>query len=97
MSDEFNKSELIELLREEGHGNISRGNGIPRLIAALEDEEDPEPCPLEGRRSTMEKHIRRNWTRIRTQLPRCNGKCTVFGCPDAIVIGCWLRFKDEII
>jgi hypothetical protein len=97
MPDEFNKSELLELLRQDGQGNISRANGIPRLIEALEGEASAVPCPLEDRRRSMEKHIERNWRRIRTQLPRCNGKCTKFGCPDAIVIGCWLRFKDEII
>jgi hypothetical protein len=97
MSHELNKTELIAILRNEGFGNISRANGIPRLTSALEGDEEAQPCPLEERRTKMERHIRRNWTRIRTQLPYCNGKCTQFGCPDAVVVGCWLRFKDEII
>lgn len=98
MSEEdLNKTELIEILREEGHGNKSRTNGIPRLLRAVDGRDTAEECPLDMQRKTMEKHIQRNWRRIRTQLPRCTGKCTTFGCPDTIVVGCWLRFQSEII
>lgn len=97
MPDDLNKTELISILREEGFGNKSRENGIDRLTSVLHGEGEARDCPLEPRRAAMQKHIQRNWTRIRTQLPHCNGKCLTFGCPDAIVTGCWLRFKDEII
>jgi hypothetical protein len=93
----LNKSELLQILREEGFGNKSRANGIERLVSTLEGDGDARECPLEARRTSMQKHIQKNWTRIRTQLPHCNGKCQSFGCPDAVVTGCWLRFKDEII
>jgi hypothetical protein len=97
MSHEMNRTELIELLREDGLGNVSRANKMDLLEIALDTDVDLEQCPLEERRASMQRHIKRNWRRIRTQLPRCNGKCETFGCPDAIVIGCWFRFKDEIL
>ena len=97
MSYEINKSELVELLREDGLGSVSRANSRDLLEEALDDDVELEECPLEERRTSMQRHIKRNWRRIRTQLPRCNGKCETFGCPDAIVIGCWFRFKDEIL
>lgn len=93
----LNKSEAIDLLREEQRVNKSRANGVQHLIGELEGESRASDCPLEPRRLKMERHIQKYWTRIRTQLPHCNGKCTTFGCPDGIVVGCWLRFKDEIL
>lgn len=95
--DDVNKSELVELAREEGLGNLSRGNSRSTLLDVLIGGEIPDPCPLEERRETMAKHIERNWRRIRTQLPQCDGTCVTFGCPDAIVLGCWLKFSNEIL
>jgi hypothetical protein len=95
--DNINKSELIALARAEGMGNLSRRNSRETVLNSLEGEGDPEPCPLEENRETMERHIKRNWRRIRTQLPACDGTCTTFGCPDAVVLGCWLKFKREIL
>lgn len=95
--DDTNKSELIQISREEGLGNLSRGNSSAALMDALMGEDAPQSCPLEEQRETMERHIKRNWRRIRTQLPACDGTCTTFGCPDTIVLGCWLKFRNEIL
>lgn len=95
--DEINKSELVELAREDGLGNLSRGNPSASLLEALEGGDVPENCRLDEQRETMQRHIKRNWRRIRTQLPTCNGTCTTFGCPDAVVLGCWLKFRNEIL
>jgi hypothetical protein len=95
--DDINKSELIQVAREEGLGNLSRANSREALLDALEGGDIPQECRLEEQRDTMERHIKRNWRRIRTQLPTCDGTCTTFGCPDAIVLGCWLKFRNEIL
>jgi|SaaInlStandDraft_5_1057022.scaffolds.fasta_scaffold00033_22 hypothetical protein len=97
MGDEINKSELIDIAREEGLGNLSRGSSSAAVLDALEGGEVPENCRLDEHRETMERHIKRNWRRIRTQLPTCDGTCVTFGCPDTIVLGCWAKFRNEIL
>jgi hypothetical protein len=95
--DSVNLTELIELCREAGLGNFSRGDGREALYAALEDDVLPEDCPLDEKRVLMENHIKKNYRRLRTQLPGCSGKCITHGCPDLIVQRCWVGFKDDMI
>lgn len=95
--DALNLTELIALCRQAQLGNLGRHLSREELYAALEDEIFPGDCPLEERRDLMQAHITKNYRRLRTQLPGCDGKCTTFGCPDIIVQRCWLGFKDDMI
>lgn len=95
--DEVNLSELIELCRSAGLGNYGRDTPREDLYAALEDEGEFDPCPLDEKRERLEAHIQKNYRRLRTQLPGCNGKCVSYGCPDLIVQRCWMSSKDDML
>jgi hypothetical protein len=96
----LNKSELIQMARAAGLGNIGRNNSDEEIIEALVEATSPEEvpsCPLEGKRKKMEAHIMRNKRRLMSQLPNCTGQCTTFGCPDLIVMRCWGGFHNDIL
>lgn len=93
----MNLTELIELCREAGHGNFGKHTSREELYTALEEDILPEDCPLDQKRELMQVHIKKNYRRLRTQLPGCTGKCVTFGCPDLVVQGCWVGFKDDMI
>lgn len=83
----MNTTELVQLAREAGLGNLPRDRDV--LIRALIEDVADETCPLEEKRVALQRHIARDYARLRTQLPGCNGKCVSFGCPDLIVQRCW--------
>jgi len=96
MKNDVNRTEIASICREEGLGNVERmSDRIYDVVMGMDDEDIP--CPLEEHRSTMERHIQRNFRRLRTQLPGCNGRCTTYGCPELIVIRCWQAMKSDII
>ena len=96
--EDLNRTELIEILRELDLGNVSRLAPRTEIQRALDgEEESPTVCPLDEHRHAMERHIQKNFRRLRTQLPGCNGKCVSYGCPEGIVVRCWLAFKDDVI
>ena len=95
---EINRTELVELARELGAGNLSKLSSREQIYDVIDGlSEEGTPCPLEEHRTTMERHIQRNFRRLRTQLPGCTGKCRTYGCPDGIVLRCWMAFKDDVI
>lgn len=95
--DPINKSELIEMCRTAQLGNFGRNSSREELYRALEDGICPDSCPLEEKRELMETHIKKNFRRIRTQLPGCNGTCVSYGCPDIIVQKCWENMKNDML
>ena len=97
MSDELNRTELQSILRDLEKQNAFREAPRAKLVAALDGVEDVPNCPLDPHRIEMERHIQKNYRRLRTQLPGCDGRCTTFGCPNLIVTRCWLGIKDDIL
>jgi hypothetical protein len=96
--DSVNITELIQMCRDSGMGNFGRTASRAELCDALENNEPPaSEDPLEERRVLMEQHIKKNYRRLRTQLPGCTGKCVSYGCPDLIVQRCWVGFRDDMI
>ena len=93
--DEVNLTELVQMARAAGLGNITADRDA--IIEALEHGEPGEPCLLEERRELMQEHIHRNFDRLRTQLPNCNGKCVTFGCPAMVVVDCWEKFRKDML
>jgi len=93
--DDINTSELVEMARKVGHGNAARDREA--LYDALEYDDPPPTDALEDCRQVMEDHITRNYRKLRTQLPGCNGKCVSFGCPDLVVQRCWMGIKKFIL
>lgn len=92
----LNLTELIQMAREGGDGNIGRQTPRSEIYALLENGGQIY-CPLEEKRQRMEAHIKKNFRRLRTQLPGCNGKCVSHGCPDMIVQRCWQGFRDDML
>ena len=95
-----NKSELIQMARSAGLGNLGRDLPEREIIEAIVEAASPEEapsCPLEGRRRKVERHIEKNKRRLLSQLPGCNGRCVTYGCPDVIVVRCWEGFRNDIL
>jgi hypothetical protein len=97
MYDELNRTEIQELIREVDGENAYREAPRKELTDALDESGEIPTCPLEPHRQEMEQHIRKNYRRLRTQLPGCDGKCTTYGCPNIVVVRCWTGFKDDIL
>ncbi len=97
MSDDLNRTELQSIIRNLENVNCFREAPRADLDDALDELGDPPECPLEGHRQEMEKHIQKNYRRLRTQLPGCNGRCVSYGCPNLIVVRCWVALKDDIL
>ena len=95
-----NATELIEIARDAGLGNLTRSLTHEQLIAVLNgDHRAPGTTQdaLETKRAKMQNHIRVNWLRLRSQLPGCTGKCTTYGCPDLIVQRCWHGMHKDML
>ena len=95
--DGVNLTELIQMCRSAKIGNVGRYTSRKDIIKMLVRGDSAPTCPLEEKRSLMESHIKKNYRRLRTQLPGCNGKCVSFGCPDIIVQRCWQGFKEDML
>ncbi len=97
MSAEVNRTELQKILREKSGANPFREAARLKIEDAIEADGEVPLCPLTAQRDEMERHIRKNYRRLRTQLPGCNGRCTSYGCPNIIVMRCWNGIKDDIL
>lgn len=95
--DPVNLTEMQQMCRESGIGNVGRNLSRGEFFEVLDGIDVPEECPLEEIRAEMQSHIKKNFRNLRTQLPGCNGKCTSYGCPDAIVQRCWKGFKKDML
>jgi hypothetical protein len=94
---ELNKTELIQMCRRAGMGDVSRELSREEIIDLLVEGDEEGDDELSPWRRAMEAHIRANKKRLLSQLPGCNGKCTTFGCPDLIVTRCWDGFSQDMV
>lgn len=98
--DRMNLSEIIQVAREQGYGNLGRHLTRKEVIQVI-DRGSPgtevDECRLEGKRIKIERHIDRNRRRLVSQLPGCDGKCTTFGCPNLVVVRCWEGFRHDML
>jgi len=95
--EKMNRSELVQLARSAGLGNVSRDRTVAVLVQELLADEGEGPDALEERRKLLEAHIKRHRSRLLSQLPGCNGQCTTYGCPDLIVTRCWTGFRRDML
>jgi hypothetical protein len=95
--DKVNLTELLQLGREGEVGNIGRQLPRSEIYKSLEEGEPEHDCPLEEKRVRMQRHIKKNYRRLRTQLPGCTGKCQTYGCPDLVVQKCWENAKGDML
>lgn len=92
----LNTTELVQLARAAGHGNLPRDRELLREALLTDDPGDTQDA-LNEKRVRMEAHIKKYYARMRTQLPDCTGKCTSFGCPDLIVQRCWMGMRKGML
>lgn len=95
--EKMNRSELVQVARMAGLGNVSRDRPISVLVEEILVDETSGPDALEERRRMIEAHIQRHRARLLSQLPGCSGRCTTFGCPDIIVTRCWDGFSRDML
>jgi hypothetical protein len=96
MKELINKSELLLIIKESENSDISRMTTSNELISILEngDTTRSKKCPLFSIKERMENYIQDNIRKMRTQLPNCTGHCTTYGCPNGIVVNCYINIKD---
>ncbi len=95
--EQMNRSELVQIARASGLGNVSRDRPTGALVDEILADETRGPDALEPRRVLTEEHIARFRTRLLSQLPGCTGACTTYGCPDLIVTRCWEGFSRDML
>lgn len=96
MKHQVNKSELRMLVKENEEIDIRRSVKESELISILMGEtpmDSSMKCPLLEVKQSMETYIQNNLRKMRTQLPQCTGTCTTYGCPDGVVVNCYLQMK----
>ena len=94
MKNLANSSELRMIIKENEEADIRWTRDRKLLVRTLEEGYTPEMCcPLIDIKEPMEVYIQKNITKLRTQLPNCTGHCTTFGCPDGVVVNCYIKLK----
>lgn len=93
----MNRSELVQIARLSGLGNVSRDRPQAELVEEIVTEEVGDVDALQVRREAIEAHIKKHRSRLLSQLPGCNGCCTTYGCPDLVVTRCWAGFSRDML
>lgn len=101
--DQFNITELVEIIRKQHGVVVKRSVGKDRLIELVETGAVPQKEELALTmlsRVKLQTFIQKNWAMVGSQLP-CNGpnkgKCTIYPCPEARHVDCYLRAEPHII
>lgn len=89
MTDEIlwqcNETELLEMARAQGLGRVRRGLPRQDLVAIVSGAADPTPAQLADTTYTRRKlqlFVLDNISRLRSQLPGCDGHCTTYPCSE---------------
>jgi hypothetical protein len=102
--EHLNKTELIQILGNGGHGNLrlKESTSRERLIQLIRSSEQPEKEEIAETTETrrrLQVWVERNWLQINSQLP-CSGSlrgmCTVYPCSEGRHIECYLSAKDKM-
>ncbi len=93
----MNRSELVQVARAAGLGNVSRTHAKDDLVQLICDDGGLPEDRLQERRRAIQVHIAKHKNRLLSQLPGCDGCCTTFGCPDLIVMRCWAGFSRDML
>jgi len=101
----LNKTELLQILSNAGHGNLRLSARVPqeRLITLIRTGNPPRPDELAGTTETRKKlqvWVAGNWGSIGSQLP-CSGtnkgRCTVYPCSEGRHLECYLSAKEHLL
>lgn len=103
--ENYNISELVEIIRRRTAFRVSRSVPIERLrqLAIGANSEIPESSELvgtTGTRYSLQKFIVNNWAKINSQLPctgQTRGQCTIHPCSDARHISCFMSVPPHLM
>lgn len=90
MSEQPNKSELVQMAWDEKGARVHQGNSETQIIEFLRDKSDVALSPANAKRDELISFIRSN--RNRLSLP-CNGDC--YQHTDGVVLFCHSRLLED--
>ena len=91
-----NETELLALARSQGLGRLKMGIPHEELVQLVRGAIPLQPHHVSetmNTRALLESFIEKNWGRIRSQLPGCNGKCTTYPCTEGKAALCFYPNK----
>jgi hypothetical protein len=94
-----NETELITMALRQGLPRLRRGLPLEVYVNIVAGYIDPLPEHLSGTlvtRQALEKTIFKDFERVRSQLPGCNGRCTSYACSDGRHSVCYSPNEDTI-
>lgn len=96
MADEIlwqcSETELMGLARRQGLPLLRRSLPVADLVAIVSGERLPREDEISGTihtRKALQIFINKNWGRVSSQLPGCNGQCTTYPCSEARHMACF--------
>lgn len=96
MADEIlwscNETELLWMARRQGLPPVRRGLPKADLIAIVSGEREAREDEVAGTkhsRLSLQVFINKNWGRVSSQLPGCNGQCTTYPCSEGRHMACF--------
>jgi len=97
--EELNKTELLELIRQQLGRRVDSNLTKANLIRIVEMGKLEKVSKLEESRYKLELFIDKNKQYYQTNLP-CRGqinegKCTQFKCSEILHLSCFSNIKDE--
>ena len=103
--ENLNKTELLQILGNSGHGNLRirtscRRGRLIHLIRTGEQPNKEELADTTETRKRLQDWVEKNWGLIGSQLP-CSGPmrgmCTTYQCSEGRHIECYLSARKHII
>ena len=94
-----NETELITIAQKAGLGRLRRGLSIATLVDIVAGAISPSLEHLSGTyvsRQRLEATIKKNIEVMRSQLPGCTGRCTVYNCSDGRHSVCYSPNEDQL-
>jgi hypothetical protein len=94
-----NKTELLCLARVQGLPPLRKSLPVETMARIVAGEIPAKPEHIAGTgytRTSLEKYIQDNYSRIRSQLPGCNGKCTSYPCSEGRHALCFGPNRDVV-
>lgn len=96
---ECNETELLTIARQAGLGRLRRGLPKEELVAIVSGWAFPRADQMSGTgltRQSLEATIKANLEVMRSQLPGCNGRCTIYHCSDSRHAVCYSPNESSI-
>jgi hypothetical protein len=94
-----NETELLWMARTQGIGHLKRGLPKDLLASIVSGREIPKPEHFAGTnytRKKLEDYITANYGQVRSQLPGCDGKCSVFPCTEGRHGACFIPNREAV-